>query len=305
MSLKSNFSKSTIKKAKFLEKIAPIYTDHFLNKMTYRKNNGNGHESLIHFLKSYAYERQGAPAAYPEIASKCVKRKYDNGKGWGVPTEKEAMEIWKEYKRIAKEESGLWDGKRGKVKVNAKSNPMNPKKSKSNEGIITKLAQNKISSIGRHVNNLMKAGETKRAYNFLTGIRGVGKKISSFYLRDVVYLSSDLNENQISDLYLLQPIDTWLNQTLSVILENPPNRLRDKQRLIIKLCEKADISSIYFNQGAWVLGSQIAEEFGTLKKILQSTEDFIQRMEEHIEGKEKYLETTKQVIKKIKKIKSN
>lgn len=104
-----------------------------------------------------------------------------------------------------------------------------------------------------------------------------------------------MDESKISGLYLLQPIDTWLGQTLKIVFESRvPGKLQERQKMIVKLCEEAEVSSISFNQGAWVLGSQIAGEFETLERILIKRDFDI--IEKHISEKERYLNEAKNVL---------
>ena len=76
---------------------------------------------------------------------------------------------------------------------------------------------------------------------------------------------------------------------------NVPKKLEEKQRLIVELSKKAGISSIAFNQGAWVLGSQIAGEFETFEKALTEKGVMREIIEKHIKEKEKYLNVVKKI----------
>ncbi|RLF64122.1 MAG: hypothetical protein DRN33_02825, partial [Thermoplasmata archaeon] len=134
------FKKSQIKAAKLFEKVSFIYKNYFLHDAMFKNQFKDGYTALVCFLKNYAYERQGSPKAYSEIAVECVSR-YKGEKEWEVPTEKDAEILWNHYKDIAKEEFNLIkkNKKTGKeeVKVNKSRNPMNNEKK---DGIIDKLA---------------------------------------------------------------------------------------------------------------------------------------------------------------------
>lgn len=245
-------------------------------------------------MKNYAYERQGSAAAYSKIALKCVSIRYENGNKWSVPSKKDAKDLWKSYKDIARENFNLIDGdkKTGneRAMVNGLRNPMNEDK-----GVIDKMASNNIPNIAIYIRDLVSDGNTNQAYNFIKSIRGIGEKISSFYLRDIICLTK-LEEKNIPDLYLLQPLDTWLEQTLKILFTDVPKKLSEKQKLIVDLCKESRISSISFNQGAWVLGSQIAGEFETFKRALIDY-DFAQKIIEHrIKEREEYLREVKKVL---------
>ena len=61
------FNELQINIAKFLKKVSPIYQNYFLYKKIFREQFENGYKALVCFLKNYAYERQGAAAAYSNI----------------------------------------------------------------------------------------------------------------------------------------------------------------------------------------------------------------------------------------------
>ena len=296
------FKKSQIKAAKLFEKVSFIYKNYFLRDTIFRDQFKDDYKALVCFLKNYAYERQGSPKAYSEIAIECIS-KYKSEKGWKVFSKEDAEVLWNWYKDIAKEEFNLIEKKTGneKVKVNELRNPMSKK-----GGIIDKLSSENIPNLAIYIRDLISKGNTRDAHYFfvgkesksksIRGIRGIGEKISSFYLRDIAYLAG-LDEKNISDLYLLQPIDTWIEQTLKILFNSDaPQGLKDKQELIVDLCKESGVSSISFNQGAWVLGSQIAGEFKKFNRILNDYAFAQKVIENHIKDKKEYLREVKNVL---------
>ena len=105
------FNSNQIKMAKNLAKISTIYRDYFLCDKKYKNQfkEENGLLALKIFLDYYAYQRQGAPDYYSEIAQKCIKNRYPNHGAWKIPTKKDAKELWRLYRKIAKEEYELID----------------------------------------------------------------------------------------------------------------------------------------------------------------------------------------------------
>lgn len=87
------------------------------------------------------------------------------------------------------------------------------------------------------------------------GIRSVGPKISSFYLRDVVSLYELEKYVVPQDMVFLQPIDTWVRKVASRIgltkQDDDDDTIRTK---VVEACHSLDISPLKFNQGAWYLG---------------------------------------------------
>lgn len=105
------------------------------------------------------------------------------------------------------------------------------------------------------------------------------------------------DEKNISNLHLLQPMDTWLEQTLRILFSPDVSMtLREKQKKIVDLCQESEVSSISFNQGAWILGSQIAGEFGTFEGALTNYNSARKIIEDHMEEKEGYLCVVKNVL---------
>ena len=234
---------------------ATVYQNCFLKDAILREQFNDKFKALIVFLQNYAYERQGAAAAYRIIARMAVQKLF-HGKIKQVGMN-EAKEAWKNCKEIAKNDFN-------DLSLNNSHNPMN-----SDGGVLATMATKQISNICLHVRNLVKRDKTREAYNTIQSIRGVGPKIASFYLRDTSYLGN-LIENKIKDQYCLQPIDTWIEQSLVIIFaDKVPEKLIDKQKIIVELCKEANCSPIAFNQGTWVLGSQIAGDFKTFREIAE------------------------------------
>lgn len=139
----------------------------------------------------------------------------------------------------------------------------------ANRGVLSLMASQQISNISNYVKTSIEQGKTHEAHSFVSSIRGIGTKIASFYLRDIAFLSG-LHEKEIKEQFYLQPIDTWLEQTISIIFGGiAPKKLEDRQRLIVELCSQAGCSPIAFNQGAWVIASQIAGDFNKFRKIAE------------------------------------
>ena len=289
---------------RIIGKLSEIYKSQYINDSEYvdQLKKENGYLALLVFVKSYAYERQGRARAYPKIAFECISKYYNNGDSWDIPTEKDAKEIWKEYKNLAKEKYNLVEKDKHnqlRIKVNEDRNPLNDDK-----GIIKIIAQNKIKNIALFVLEKFKENKTKIAYNFFVNkVRGIGDKISSFYLRDIADkgLEKKLlsNENEITDLFLLQPIDTWVDQVTEIIIGEVIKDRVVKQRKIVALCQSAGVSIINFNQGAWILGNQLAGDFGTLKKILKGKNELLDIIKKKVEKLNDYSRILNDIMKEI------
>jgi hypothetical protein len=168
----------------------------------------------------------------------------------------------------------------------------------SKGGVLYSLAKKGEKSIYNYVKTLLQEGRVEQAYSFVRSIRGVGSKITSLYLRDVAYLELDSAKH---DHYLLQPIDTWLDQVIEIILnhtgEKSPTKTSDKQKLIVELCREAHCSPIDFNQGAWFAGSILAQDYGTFKNVIEDREKAKVRIQQRIKEREEVIDAMKRWLK--------
>jgi len=275
------FTVNQIKIAKRLSYGAKLFQGYFFRNSLFYEQFKDGYKALICFVEHYAYERQGAARAYSEIAKKAIKNQFNSSVKSVTLTD--AEETWRHYKGIAKSEYN-------NLGVNSSHNPMN-----SDNGILTVMAKRNIINLASYVKGLIQNNQTKQAHRLLTSIRGVGAKIASLYLRDIAY-NGKLAESRIKDQCYLQPVDTWIEQALSVIFGNEkPKVLKEKQEIIVKLCKVANVSPISFNQGAWVLGSQIAGDFKAFQQIAED-HDVKQIINEHIKEKKYYVHELERLL---------
>jgi hypothetical protein len=102
----------------------------------------------------------------------------------------------------------------------------------------------------------LRGGGLADHYRELQGIRQIGPKVASFYLRDLVCIYDIHGLLQPDDLRFLQPIDVWVRrvaQRLGIITaENCPDD--EVRQHIIDACKQCGVSAFKFNQGAWYLG---------------------------------------------------
>lgn len=212
----------------------------------------DAYAALRCFLGYYAHARQGAPAIYPDLARGTLSYLF-KGKITTI-TSSDAIQAWKYYQDSAR-------GRRIKG-LNRELNPMN-----SRSGVLTVMASSSITNLASYTRDQLQKGKTQDIHKLLMSIQGVGTKIASLYLRDITHLGK-LNEWTIPDAHLLQPIDTWIGQSLKILFGDlVPSWLKDQQQRIIQLCTKAKCSPIAYNQGAWYIGSQVARDPNTFEKI--------------------------------------
>jgi hypothetical protein len=282
---KLDFESRQIQVAKRLAAFASVYQNAYINDAYFTNQFENNYIALECFLENYAYERQGRAQAYPEIAKQTIKKVFQGR--LETVSSNQSVKAWAIYSEIApRDYNGL--------RTNPSHNPMN-----SDNGVLTAMARQRISNIANHVRVLIKDGNTKTAHTFIDDIRGIGTKIASFYLRDIAYWGG-LDESQIRDQFYLQPLDTWLDQTYSILMK-PKKRatLEEKQKTLVELCEQAGCSPIAFNQGAWIVGSQIAGEYGTFKKIAFGEAESKKSIKSYLEEQRSFISEIEKVINKI------
>jgi hypothetical protein len=239
------------------------------------------YQALIRFVNSYAYERQGAAPAYKKIAEKVIEKIF-NQRSISL-TSADVSDAWTEYNTMARVE---YNG----LKVNGKTNPMSDDK-----GVLWVIERNRILNLASHTKCLIRNRKTLEAHSLIDSIRGVGPKIASLYLRDVAFLG-EISEGGIEDQYLLQPYDTWIDQALTILVgATKPKTLKARQQMIVRLCLEAEVSPIAFNQGAWVLGSQIAEDFETFARLVEG-KDSRAIIQQHLEEIERYVSEVRKLL---------
>ena len=288
--------------AKTLASFAPAYQNAILKidqnenwKKQFDENDENdpkaNYIALEFFLDHFAYERRVKVEAYPAIAKRTLKAVFKDRLENIQLIQTDAKQVWERYEQIAAEEFEL-----ERNKLNWRLNPMF-----SDGGVLTKMAnaENKgILNIANYVKALIEDEKTSKAYSFIISIRGIGPKIASFYLRDIAYLGK-IDEKEIKEPFYLQPLDTWLNQALSIMKKEKVNlktnkERQDAQKMIVKLCKQADCSPIAFNQGAWFAGSQIAGERSKFKEIAlgdtKIVEDYVEKQRHYFSEIEKALD---------------
>lgn len=241
--------------------------------------------SLLNFVTYYSYERQGSARAYRTIARRVLNEIFKGN--IEMITQKEVDSAWILYKRIAKEDYN-------DLRTNATQNSLN-----SDKGVLKRLAEKGERNIYNYAKMLLKEGQVEKAYTFMVSIRGTAQKIASLYLRDIAYVELEPAEHYH---HLFQPIDTWIEQAIKIILsytsDEAPTSFPDKKKLIVELCKEAECSPIEFNQGAWYAGSAIAEDYGTLKEISENREKAEELIVEKIKESEKLIYSMKNWLKR-------
>jgi len=97
-------------------------------------------------------------------------------------------------------------------------------------------------------------GRIKNLYSEIDEIWQVGQKVTSFYLRDLIFCY-DL-ELKPDDYFTIQPIDTWVNQVairIGICSEKDSDSIVVSK--FLEVCAKEKIDPKKINAGAWYLGA--------------------------------------------------
>jgi hypothetical protein len=122
------------------------------------------------------------------------------------------------------------------------------------------------------------------AHSLLMSINGVGTKIASMILRDIVVLNKiDVTEDK--KRYLLQPIDKWVEMVVDSLSGKIMKNITDRQQWIIKNCgenfKPGDFKPEIIAMGIWYYCSVVVEHEYVLEKALKNFEYGIALLEEH------------------------
>ena len=106
----------------------------------------------------------------------------------------------------------------------------------------------------------IEAGRLGEHWFELQGIKSVGEKTSSLYLRDLVVIMRLEGEISEEDEEYLQPLDTWVMRVCEELglIEKKPETRKDRtelRRRIVETCREIDVSPIKFNMGAWYMAT--------------------------------------------------
>ena len=202
----------------------------------------------IEYLFDNCFARAGGEqAGYSKIALAALGTCIDNSGGYSTFMKKSNAPdvLWNQFKKLCKDKG---------MGVNEKNN----------KGVVIgllKLAQNsKNNNPILYIKKCTNNGLLEKAFITLTNMKGIGDKVASFILRDVVYIFNLEKDVPSKDLMFLQPIDVWIRR-IACHLWNDLNEKMTSDwviaRRIIQKCEENEVSSIYFNQGAWYYGAYI------------------------------------------------
>lgn len=144
-----------------------------------------------------------------------------------------------------------------KLKSKGVNNEMDRKMVIETIDLVFTLPQKYKNNIVQFSISEIKKNKINDVYKSLDSIHGVGDKIASFYLRDVILIYQLENYLSNYDYKYCQPIDTWirkLGQGLGISSKRTSDS--DLKTTIIEECKKAKVSPVSFNAGAWIFAAK-------------------------------------------------
>ena len=217
-------------------------------------------DSLAIFLEGYAFERQGRRPDYFHVA-------VDSLLHCNHLNMLSANCIWNRFQQLLNNQ-----------RLNHKNNPLYPSNNPNNiTNINRKLSVieaifnlNGPVTLFQYIYNLINQNmDTTQPFNFLKTIRGIGDKIASFYLRDLVAISN-INLANIQNRWLLQPIDIWVERTVKGLTGNQNMNKQQVANWIVSNSLQYHLNPEHINMGIWFYCSSIANSEYQLNQSLRN-----------------------------------
>ena len=216
--------------------------------------------SLAIFLEGYAFERQGRRPDYFYVAvDSLIYCNYQNMLNPNC--------IWNRFQQLLNNQ-----------RLNHRNNPLYPSNNPDNLRNINRklsiteaiLSLDNTVTLYQHICSLINQNQDIiQSFNFLRTIRGIGDKIASFYLRDLVAISN-INLSNIQNRWLLQPIDIWVERTIKTLNRNQNMNKQQVAHCIVDNSIQYHLNPERVNMGIWFYCALIA---GSEYRLNQSLQD--------------------------------
>jgi hypothetical protein len=146
-------------------------------------------------------------------------------------------------------------------------------------GFATRIYQeDEIGNIWTTIHQaIVRSGRVEPIYQQITEIKGIGPKVGSLLLRDMVALYDLESQIDPADYHYLQPVDTWIRRIGPMLTEELNDDSADWiiAGKLSKLCRRNRVSGVRFNQGVQYLAivelRQLERLKDYLRKLAQST----------------------------------
>ena len=127
-----------------------------------------------------------------------------------------------------------------------------------------------LVTLVQRIHNLINDNrDITQSFRFLETIRGIGDKIASFYLRDLV-VTFNLNLASVQNRWLLQPIDIWVKCTVKALAGNQNMNKQQLANWIVSNSLQYNSNPEHINMGIWFYCALIANSEYRLVQSLQN-----------------------------------
>jgi endonuclease III len=230
-------------------------------------------DSLGIFLEGYAFERQGRSPDYSYAAVDSLlycKQRYK-----GKLYQTVVNDIWEQFRKLLNYKGLNTDNNclysdNCLYLIQKKSALQSVIEMVLNNGI----TQQKYTLVTYLINSINQNNDIKPAFELLTSIRGIGNKIASFYLRDLVDVMN-VNLGQIQNRDLLQPIDIWVERIIKTLSNNQNMDKKEMPNWIVDQTPKNqnNVNPERINMGIWFFCSNIIKSKYRLNTALGNPND--------------------------------
>ncbi len=241
--------------------------------------------ALSAFLEGYAFERQGRSPYYPQAARAAIRTYHG-----AIPGDKFVRSVWQEFLRLIKAPPS------GKG-ANVSNNPLAPPY--GGQDSITSL----VCTLGDSDYNIIKwakegleGGGIGVVFGKLRNVRGLGPKITAFFLRDIA-AAFEMDELNMRPASYLQPIDRWTWRGAQVLAESMNREIlvdeRESAEVIVEASRMADIRPSMVNTGLWMLGAEFAGEKGGFREALKGRKElsaYLKDLRKYYQGRVQFLD---------------
>lgn len=194
--------------------------------------------NAILFFTGFAHERSGRNPRFSLYHRVAIKKALKNRSFDDVLLNNSYFpsDVWKEFKGMAEKPN-----------------------ERITKGVVKNILEKMMIKKEPNIVSIVSKQPVIDSYLWLKGIRGIGPKIASLFLRDVESLIRPWKNIPQQNLYCLQPIDRWVRFWSK---ECWPNQTWPKEyqveswaKKVVNLCTQNNINPQKFNNGAWFVGS--------------------------------------------------
>ena len=247
----------------FFQNVSCFYREMFMLPLwnKYPHHTTDIWDSLGVFLEGYAFERQGRrPDFFHAAVDSLLYCKQQNN---GNLNQIVVNNIWQQFSLLLNNQS-----------LNIKNNCLYPAQSARQKNSVIQVVLNNVTTQPNYtlttylIELINQNNNIQPAFNLLISIRGIGDKIASFYLRDLVDVMN-INLGQIQNRNLLQPIDVWVERTIKILSNNQNMNKNQITNWIVQISNQNNVNPERINMGIWFFCSNIVRSEYRLNATLR------------------------------------